>query len=64
MASKFFLTTASPFLPYVFFTAFLIAVIASSFGMILEIAKKHVCKIELIREPIPVSLATLDALIT
>ena len=63
-ALKFFSTTSSPLRAYVFLIAFLIYLMASSFGITFDIAKKQVCKMELMREPMPVSLATLDALIT
>ncbi len=57
-ASKFFWTISSPLRPYVFLIASLIFAIASSRGSTPEMAKKQVCMMVLIREPMPVALAT------
>ena len=57
-AAKFFCTTASPRLPYVFWMERLIAAMASSRGKTPLMAKKQVCMIVLTRCPMPVSLAT------
>src|SRR5579859_4695584 len=54
-AAKFLCTTASPSFPYDFLMEDLIAAMASSRGSTPLMAKKQVCMMVFMREPIPVS---------